>query len=233
MVVSKRENIFSLEKTERKIPAELVLQVWDFERLSSDDFLGKYAMDLPLLHLRSCQTCILWRYVQSGVWDPTLACLSLKHHIANLYFCWRGNISELLWNNARAIQVDDWQYREIPSYEAWAQAAVLLYVSIWKLLFEFLHVCLVSECCHVTSLSRHSWTEPEWLPSSSKDSQELWPGHGCGSKWRKDLHISAEACQRLVAFRQGWGAHGRKRTLDGQFFSGADMLCWDSGTVRC
>ncbi|NXY69810.1 FR1L6 protein, partial [Glareola pratincola] len=46
MVVSKRENIFSLEKTERKVPAELVLQVWDFERLSSDDFLGKYAMDL-------------------------------------------------------------------------------------------------------------------------------------------------------------------------------------------
>lgn len=59
MVVSKRENIFSLEKTERKIPAELVLQVWDFERLSSDDFLGKYAMDLPLLHLRSRQSCIL------------------------------------------------------------------------------------------------------------------------------------------------------------------------------
>ncbi|NWZ07860.1 FR1L6 protein, partial [Agelaius phoeniceus] len=46
MVVTKRENIFSLEKTERKIPAELVLQVWDFERLSSDDFLGKYTMDL-------------------------------------------------------------------------------------------------------------------------------------------------------------------------------------------
>lgn len=59
MVVSKRENIFSLEKTERKIPAELMLQVWDFERLSSDDFLGKCAMDLPELHLRSYQTCIL------------------------------------------------------------------------------------------------------------------------------------------------------------------------------
>ena len=59
MVVSKRENIFSLEKTERKIPAELVLQVWDFERLSSDDFLGKYAMDLPELQVRSRQTCIL------------------------------------------------------------------------------------------------------------------------------------------------------------------------------
>uniref|UniRef100_A0A669PQM6 Fer-1 like family member 6 n=1 Tax=Phasianus colchicus TaxID=9054 RepID=A0A669PQM6_PHACC len=46
MVVSKRENIFSLEKTERKIPAELVLQVWDFERLSSDDFLGTLELNL-------------------------------------------------------------------------------------------------------------------------------------------------------------------------------------------
>uniref|UniRef100_A0A8C3JQU8 Fer-1 like family member 6 n=1 Tax=Calidris pygmaea TaxID=425635 RepID=A0A8C3JQU8_9CHAR len=46
MVVSKRENIFSLEKTERKVPAELVLQVWDFERLSSDDFLGTLELNL-------------------------------------------------------------------------------------------------------------------------------------------------------------------------------------------
>ncbi|MBN3319754.1 FR1L6 protein, partial [Atractosteus spatula] len=46
LVVNKRENIFSLDKTERKLPAELVLQVWDFERLSSDDFLGTVELDL-------------------------------------------------------------------------------------------------------------------------------------------------------------------------------------------
>uniref|UniRef100_A0A8C4XP85 Fer-1 like family member 6 n=1 Tax=Falco tinnunculus TaxID=100819 RepID=A0A8C4XP85_FALTI len=46
VVVSKRENIFSLEKSERKIPAELVLQVWDFETLSSDDFLGTLELNL-------------------------------------------------------------------------------------------------------------------------------------------------------------------------------------------
>ncbi|XP_039594508.1 fer-1-like protein 6 isoform X2 [Polypterus senegalus] len=46
LVVSKRENIFSLDKTERKIPAELVLQVWDFETLSADDFLGTLELDL-------------------------------------------------------------------------------------------------------------------------------------------------------------------------------------------
>nr|XP_013005415.1 fer-1-like protein 6 isoform X2 [Cavia porcellus] len=46
MVITKRENIFSLEKTECKTPAVLVLQVWDFERLSSDDFLGSLEMNL-------------------------------------------------------------------------------------------------------------------------------------------------------------------------------------------
>uniref|UniRef100_A0A6Q2XG26 C2 domain-containing protein n=1 Tax=Esox lucius TaxID=8010 RepID=A0A6Q2XG26_ESOLU len=46
VVVSKRESIFSLDKTEQKLPAILVLQVWDFERLSSDDFLGTVELDL-------------------------------------------------------------------------------------------------------------------------------------------------------------------------------------------
>lgn len=40
VVVRKRESIFSLDKTEQKLPAILSLQVWDFETLSSDDFLG-------------------------------------------------------------------------------------------------------------------------------------------------------------------------------------------------
>uniref|UniRef100_A0A4W3JS53 Fer-1 like family member 6 n=1 Tax=Callorhinchus milii TaxID=7868 RepID=A0A4W3JS53_CALMI len=46
MVIKKRESIFSLDKTERKIPAVLVLQVWDFERLSSNDFLGSVELNL-------------------------------------------------------------------------------------------------------------------------------------------------------------------------------------------
>ncbi|XP_053322427.1 fer-1-like protein 6 [Spea bombifrons] len=50
MIISKRENIFSLEKTERKIPAVLVLQVWDFDRLSSDDFLGSMELNLNGFH---------------------------------------------------------------------------------------------------------------------------------------------------------------------------------------
>ncbi|KAM7380163.1 hypothetical protein PAMP_003476 [Pampus punctatissimus] len=46
VVVKKRESIFSLDKTEQKLPAILILQVWDFETLSSDDFLGTVELDL-------------------------------------------------------------------------------------------------------------------------------------------------------------------------------------------
>ncbi|XP_076119323.1 fer-1-like protein 6 [Alosa pseudoharengus] len=46
LVVSKRESIFALDKTEQKLPAVLLLQVWDFDRLSSDDFLGSLELDL-------------------------------------------------------------------------------------------------------------------------------------------------------------------------------------------
>ncbi|KAM8966810.1 fer-1-like protein 6 [Pelodytes ibericus] len=61
VVVSKRENIFSLEKTERKIPAVLVLQVWDFERLSSDDFLGSMELNLNGFHrgAKNAKSCDL------------------------------------------------------------------------------------------------------------------------------------------------------------------------------
>ncbi|XP_054644140.1 fer-1-like protein 6 isoform X3 [Dunckerocampus dactyliophorus] len=46
LVVKKRDNIFSLDKSEQKLPAILILQVWDFETLSSDDFLGTVELDL-------------------------------------------------------------------------------------------------------------------------------------------------------------------------------------------
>ncbi|XP_055072011.2 fer-1-like protein 6 [Misgurnus anguillicaudatus] len=46
VVIQKRDNIFSLDKTEQKMPAVLIMQVWDFERLSSDDFLGSVELDL-------------------------------------------------------------------------------------------------------------------------------------------------------------------------------------------
>nr|XP_035132398.2 fer-1-like protein 6 isoform X2 [Callithrix jacchus] len=64
MVITKRENIFSLEKMECKTPAVLVLQVWDFERLSSDDFLGTLEMNLNSFPraAKSAKACDLTKF---------------------------------------------------------------------------------------------------------------------------------------------------------------------------
>ncbi|XP_058131978.1 fer-1-like protein 6 [Dasypus novemcinctus] len=64
MVITKRENIFSLEKMECKTPVVLVLQVWDFERLSSDDFLGSLEMNLNSFPhaAKSAKACELTKF---------------------------------------------------------------------------------------------------------------------------------------------------------------------------
>ncbi|XP_037659321.1 fer-1-like protein 6 isoform X1 [Choloepus didactylus] len=64
MVITKREHIFSLEKMECKTPVVLVLQVWDFERLSSDDFLGSLEMNLNSFPraAKSAKTCELTKF---------------------------------------------------------------------------------------------------------------------------------------------------------------------------
>lgn len=54
VVVKKREHIFSLDKTEQKLPAILILQVWDFETLSSDDFLGRCVTASACVHEGVC-----------------------------------------------------------------------------------------------------------------------------------------------------------------------------------
>ncbi|XP_006879370.1 PREDICTED: fer-1-like protein 6 [Elephantulus edwardii] len=68
MVITKRENIFSLEKMECKTPAVLVLQVWDFERLSSDDFLGTLEMNLNSFPraAKSAKDCELSKFENAG-----------------------------------------------------------------------------------------------------------------------------------------------------------------------
>ncbi|KAI5932249.1 Fer-1-like protein 6 [Manis javanica] len=68
MVITKRENILSLEKTECKTPVVLVLQVWDFERLSSDDFLGSLEMNLNSFPraAKTAKGCDLTKFENAG-----------------------------------------------------------------------------------------------------------------------------------------------------------------------
>ncbi|XP_014885626.1 fer-1-like protein 4 [Poecilia latipinna] len=46
VVYKKKESIFSLEESEFRQPAVLTLQVWDYDRISANDFLG--SIELPL-----------------------------------------------------------------------------------------------------------------------------------------------------------------------------------------
>lgn len=43
VVFKKKESFFSLEESEFRQPAVLTLQVWDYDRIAANDFLGKTA----------------------------------------------------------------------------------------------------------------------------------------------------------------------------------------------
>ena len=40
VIIMKKEHFWSLDKTETKAPPVLVIQIWDNDKFSADDFLG-------------------------------------------------------------------------------------------------------------------------------------------------------------------------------------------------
>ncbi|NXX16148.1 DYSF protein, partial [Podargus strigoides] len=44
--ITKKEHFWSLDKTENKIPPQLIFQIWDNDKFSFDDYLGSIQMDL-------------------------------------------------------------------------------------------------------------------------------------------------------------------------------------------
>ncbi|XP_043368776.1 dysferlin isoform X4 [Dermochelys coriacea] len=44
--IAKKEHFWSLDKTDNKVPPQLILQIWDNDKFSFDDYLGSVQMDL-------------------------------------------------------------------------------------------------------------------------------------------------------------------------------------------
>ena len=42
VLFSKQENFWSLDKSEFRIPPKLIVQIWDNDKFSLDDYLGTY-----------------------------------------------------------------------------------------------------------------------------------------------------------------------------------------------
>ncbi|KAJ8026374.1 Dysferlin [Holothuria leucospilota] len=49
MVISRKEHLWSLDKTEIRVPPTLIIQIWDNDKFSPDDFLG--TLELNLNHM--------------------------------------------------------------------------------------------------------------------------------------------------------------------------------------
>ncbi|XP_063257323.1 dysferlin isoform X1 [Prinia subflava] len=69
--VAKKEHFWSLDKTENKIPPQLILQIWDNDKFSFDDYLGSIQMDLnrmpkPAKTAEKCSLDLLDGSVSSG-----------------------------------------------------------------------------------------------------------------------------------------------------------------------
>ena len=46
LVIKRKEHFWSLDETEQHLPAILVIQIWDNDKFSADDFLGRFNNDL-------------------------------------------------------------------------------------------------------------------------------------------------------------------------------------------
>jgi len=55
VIIMKKEHFWSLDMTETKVPPVMVIQLWDNDKFSADDFLGNSRLtEVKSLHFSSC-----------------------------------------------------------------------------------------------------------------------------------------------------------------------------------
>jgi len=67
VIIMKKEHFWSLDATEIKVPPVLVVQIWDNDKFSADDFLGNLNssvwLGFVLVTFSSCSLLRLYMYV--------------------------------------------------------------------------------------------------------------------------------------------------------------------------
>uniref|UniRef100_A0A6I8NEY4 Myoferlin n=1 Tax=Ornithorhynchus anatinus TaxID=9258 RepID=A0A6I8NEY4_ORNAN len=71
-VVSKKEHFWSLDQTEFRVPPRLIVQIWDNDKFSLDDFLGFVELDLHrvVIPAKSPEKCHLGMIPDPGTTNP-------------------------------------------------------------------------------------------------------------------------------------------------------------------
>ncbi|KAL2078230.1 hypothetical protein ACEWY4_025915 [Coilia grayii] len=84
-LVSKKEHFWSLDKTEFRIPPKLIIQIWDNDKFSLDDYLGSIELDLrhlitPTKMPHKCSIDMLSKegHIPHQKWDETKSLFNQK-----------------------------------------------------------------------------------------------------------------------------------------------------------
>ncbi|CAB4009721.1 otoferlin-like isoform X1 [Paramuricea clavata] len=80
IIITRKASFFSWDESEEKVPPRIVLQVWDADAFSADDFIGDLALDLNRMPrgAKSVKTCNLDMAKKDGT-VPHISLFKLKH----------------------------------------------------------------------------------------------------------------------------------------------------------
>nr|XP_054765598.1 myoferlin-like [Lytechinus pictus] len=80
IVVKKKEHFWSVSETETRVPATLVIQIWDNDKFSADDFIGTLELDLNRMMspIKKVQSCTIERLPEGDDPSPNMSLFERK-----------------------------------------------------------------------------------------------------------------------------------------------------------